>query len=158
MTGVYRSIERLIYQYASLIDAGDFDAVGGLFSSASLIYMPLGRPISGRDKISQHFRQQIIIYPETGTPCTLHQVSNLIIDIDSVNQTAVANSIYNAWQCLPDSEPKLLSMGRYGDRFKLIDGVWCFTERKVSPMYFGDLTGHLRGAEKWQQAPHYLVK
>ena len=48
MTGVYRSIERLIYQYASLIDAGDFEAVGGLFSSASLIYMPLGRPIRPR--------------------------------------------------------------------------------------------------------------
>lgn len=144
------AIERLIYQYAAFIDAGDFDAIGGLFASASLVYLPMGHPITGRNKIASHFREHIIVYPETGTPCTMHQVTNVIIDIDEDGQCATANSMYNVWQCLPDEAPLLLSMGKYADRFVRSDGVWQFSERRVSPVYFGDLSRHLMGYQKWQ--------
>ena len=152
------AIERLIYQYAAFMDAGDFDAVGGLFDSAALVYLPMGKPITGREKVAKHFRDHIIVFPETGTPCTMHQVSNVIIDIDHSGNFATANAMYNAWQCLPDEPPELLSMGKYADRFARRDGVWHFTERRVSPVYFGDLSRHLLGYEKWQMPLQQRVK
>jgi ketosteroid isomerase-like protein len=150
MASDYRAVERLIFQYAANIDAGDFKAVGDLMMTASLVYLPMGRAIEGGQNIAEHYRRTVIVYPETGTPCTMHQVTNVLVNVDSVAKTATANSLYTAWQCLAEEQPTMLSMGHYADRFKRIDGMWCFAERRVIPSYFGDLSRHLYMADKLQ--------
>jgi SnoaL-like domain len=47
----YRAIDRLIYRYAELVDAGDFAAVGKLFTDAT--FTGAGGSVSGQDGIER---------------------------------------------------------------------------------------------------------
>ena len=149
MTSDFCAIERLVYQYAAYLDAGDFDALGQLLESASLTYLPMGKSLLGGKAIATHYRSTIVVYPDTGTPCTTHQVNNLMVDVDG--DKATSNALFTAWQCLVECPPIMLAMGRYSDRFARVDGVWQFSERRVLPQYFGDLSRHLQSHDEWQK-------
>lgn len=149
MTSDFCAIERLVYQYAAFLDAGDFDALGQLLDSASLTYLPLGKTMQGGGAIATHYKNTIIVYPDTGTPCTSHHVSNLMVDVDG--NKASSNALFTAWQCFADTPPIMLAMGRYSDRFTRVEGVWQFNERRVLPQYFGDLSRHIQPQDEWQK-------
>src|SRR6478609_6172793 len=72
-------ITELLYRYAELIDAGDFDGVGRLLAR-STFGGPASGSVSGADNIAKLFAMTTRRYPEHGnTPRTRHLVLNLVV-------------------------------------------------------------------------------
>lgn len=70
-------ITELLYRYAELVDAGDFDGVGQLLGRGAFM------GVTGADAIAALFAATTRRFPEHGNrPRTRHLVLNPIIDID----------------------------------------------------------------------------
>jgi SnoaL-like domain len=92
------AVTELLYRYAELIDAGDFDGVGQLLARATFAGTRSRRSraagdiqpgTSGAEAIAKLFAMTTRRYPDHGnTPRTRHLVLNPIVDID--NRTATA--------------------------------------------------------------------
>jgi 3-phenylpropionate/cinnamic acid dioxygenase small subunit len=133
-------IENLIARYAELIDDGDFAGVGALLGNAT--FVGSGGPVRGASAIEQMYVDMLFVYD--GTPKTKHLITNLIIEIDTTTDAATARSSFTAFQALPELPLQAIVSGRYRDRFRLIDGRWAFSERRVQIDLVGDVSKHLR--------------
>lgn len=138
----HTAIARLVAEYAALVDDGDFAGVGALFSDA--VFVGSGAPARGREAVERMLRDSVIVY-EDGTPRTHHAVSNLAVEVDAGTGTATARSYVTVFQALPDFPLQPVAAGRYRDRFRVADGHWRFTERRVHIRLVGDVSRHLRG-------------
>ncbi|WP_333894776.1 nuclear transport factor 2 family protein [Mycolicibacterium gadium] len=134
-------ITELLYRYAELIDAGDFDGVGALLSKASFGGTgPQG--VSGADNIAKLFAATTRRYPDHGnTPRTRHLVLNPIIDL--ADNTATARSTFCVVQDTESVPIQPIVVGRYFDTFGRDDDGWHFTERKVEIQMLGNVSDHL---------------
>ncbi len=149
----YRAIEQLIYRYAEHIDGGDFDALARLFERGAVVSLPSGWRLAGYSALKEFYQRQIIIYPQTGTPCTSHQVTNLMIELNAQQDRATVRSLFVVRQALAGSAEREVMSGRYRDQLASDGGGWYFTERKILPIYFGDLSNHFRGQLDVRRAP-----
>jgi len=136
------AVTELLYTYAELIDAGDFDGVGALLGR-STFGGPASGSVSGAENIAKLFAATTRRYPDHGnTPRTRHLVLNPIVEIND-NGTAGSRSTF----CVtPDTETVPMQpvvVGRYFDRFGHDDVGWHFTERKVEIQMIGDVSAHL---------------
>lgn len=143
MTNHYHCIANLIYQYANLVDAGDFEALGALFEKGRIIYMPSGFEVKGGQSMTDHFVRSVRLYPETGTPCTLHQVTNVAVDFADNDRRASASSVFTVYQFAEGQPWQTICAGRYYDQFVFDKDRWNFHERSVEPCYFGDMSRHI---------------
>jgi 3-phenylpropionate/cinnamic acid dioxygenase small subunit len=134
-------ITELLYRYAELIDAGDFDGVGTLLSKASFGGTgPQG--VSGADNIAKLFAATTRRYPDHGnTPRTRHLVLNPIVDL--ADSTATARSTFCVVQDTESVPIQPIVVGRYFDTFGRDADGWHFTERKVEIQMLGDVSDHL---------------
>ena len=85
-----REITNLIYRYAELLDAGDLDAVAGLFAHGRICGVENGPPetvFSGTAGVRKMYEMATRIY-EDGTPKTKHNTSNVQLEIDEAEGTA----------------------------------------------------------------------
>jgi 3-phenylpropionate/cinnamic acid dioxygenase small subunit len=130
------AITELLYRYAELIDAGDFDGVGQLLSRGSFA------GVSGADAIAQLFATTTRRFPETGTPKTRHLVLNPIIEFDD-NHTATARSTFCVVQATDTVPLQPIVVGRYLDSFACDDAGWYFIARQVDVEMIGDVSAHL---------------
>jgi 3-phenylpropionate/cinnamic acid dioxygenase small subunit len=130
------AITELLYRYAELIDAGDFDGVGQLLSRGTFA------GVSGSDAITKLFTTTTRRFPDTGTPKTRHLVLNPIIESD-VNGTATARSTFCVVQATETVQLQPIVVGRYLDRFACDDAGWYFTARRVDVEMIGDVSAHL---------------
>ncbi len=137
-----REIENLIYRYAELIDAGDFAAVAELFSAACIV-APDDSQICGQADILRMYQRSTRLYPATGTPCTQHVTSNVLIELAENGQRAQARSRFTVFQSLPDFPLQAIIAGRYHDQFACHHGSWRFEQRVMLPDLLGDLSRHL---------------
>lgn len=135
------AVTRLIAEYATLVDTGDFAGVGELFADA--VFIGSGAPVHGREGVEKMLRDTVILY-EDGTPRTHHATTNLAVDIDEQAGTAAARSYVTVFQGLPDFPLQPVAAGRYNDRFERRDGLWRFAERQVRIHLVGDVSRHLR--------------
>lgn len=140
----HQHIVNLLHQYAECVDTGDFDALGMLFRFGSIEYPTAGHALRGRDAVAAFHRDTIFVYPDTGTPGTMHTVSNAIIHIDEDTATATVRSSFIVTQQLADFPHQVIATGRYFDHFKQCDEGWVFSVRKITPEYYGDLSKHLK--------------
>jgi 3-phenylpropionate/cinnamic acid dioxygenase small subunit len=139
----YREIENLIYTYAELIDAGNLEGMARLFSHAEF-FGPDGEvAASGAEEFLTLQRRAVKIYAETGTPCTKHVTTNLIIEVDEATDTATARSYFTVFQSTEGLTLQPIIAGRYKDSFERIDENWRFRERQSIPEFYGDLSKHL---------------
>ena len=135
-------ITELLYRYAELIDAGDFDGVGALLARSTFGGSgPQG--VSGADNIAKLFAATTRRYPEHGnTPRTRHLVLNPIVELND-DGTAASRSTFCVMQDTETVPIQPIVVGRYYDRFGRDDGGWYFTERKVEIQMIGDVSAHL---------------
>lgn len=134
-------ITELLYRYAELIDAGDFDGVGQLLARAT--FGGTASPAtSGAENIAKLFASSTRRYPEHGnTPWTRHLVLNPIVEID--DGQATARSTFVVVQNTDAVALQPIVVGRYADRFARDDQGWYFTQRTVDVEMVGDVSAHL---------------
>jgi 3-phenylpropionate/cinnamic acid dioxygenase small subunit len=135
-------ITELLYRYAELIDAGDFDGVGRLLAR-STFGGPASGSVSGADNIAKLFAMTTRRYPEHGnTPRTRHLVLNPVVEL-SGDGTAATRSTFCVMQDTETVSIQPIVVGRYYDSFARDDQGWYFTERKVDIQMLGDVSAHL---------------
>jgi 3-phenylpropionate/cinnamic acid dioxygenase small subunit len=135
-------ITELLYRYAELIDAGDFDGVGRLLAR-STFGGPTTGSVSGADNIAKLFAMTTRRYPEHGnTPRTRHLVLNPVVEL-SGDGTAATRSTFCVMQDTETVSIQPIVVGRYYDAFARDDQGWYFTERKVDIQMLGDVSAHL---------------
>lgn len=134
-------ITELLYRYAELIDAGDFDGVGALLGRGTFAGTR-SAATSGAEAIANLFAMTTRRYPEhDNRPRTRHLVLNPIVDVDG--PTAAARSTFVVVQSTETLPLQPIVVGRYFDRFGRDDAGWFFTERKVDVEMIGDISAHL---------------
>jgi 3-phenylpropionate/cinnamic acid dioxygenase small subunit len=135
------AIIELLYRYAELIDAGDFDGVGRLLARATFGGTgPQGA--SGAENIARLFGATTRRYPGHGnTPRTRHLVLNPIVDV--TDNTAAARSTFCVVQNTETVPLQPIVVGRYLDTFSCDDAGWYFTSRRVDVEMIGDISAHL---------------
>jgi 3-phenylpropionate/cinnamic acid dioxygenase small subunit len=140
MTNPAIDIPNLLYAYANAIDGARFDEAAALFDHGRILGF-LGE-VKGRDAITKMWRDGIKLYP-CGTPRTRHIVTNPIISLAEDGQSASCNSQWIVLQAAPGFPLQVIGTGGYEDRFAIIDGAWCFTERSYARVdLVGDSSAH----------------
>jgi 3-phenylpropionate/cinnamic acid dioxygenase small subunit len=129
-------VTELLYRYAELIDAGDFDGVGALLGRGNFM------GVSGTERIAKLFATTTRRFPENGnTPRTRHLVLNPIVDVDG--DAATARSTFCVVQQTETVALQPIVVGRYADTFARDSEGWHFTERTVDIQMIGDVSDHL---------------
>lgn len=135
----------LIYRYAELIDAGDFDGVGRLLQRASF-GGPRTPKVTGAQNIASVFAMTTRRFAD-GTPKTRHLVLNPIVEIDPSNpDAATARSTFCVVQATDRLPLQPVVVGRYEDEFArdpAHPGGWHFTSRIADVEMAGDVSEHL---------------
>jgi 3-phenylpropionate/cinnamic acid dioxygenase small subunit len=135
------AVTELLYRYAELIDAGDFDGVGQLLARATFAGTR-SASTSGAEAIAKLFAMTTRRYPEHGnTPRTRHLVLNPIVDVE--DRTATARSTFCVVQNTETVPLQPVVVGRYFDSFSCDDDGWYFTARQVDVEMIGDISAHL---------------
>ncbi len=138
-------VTELLYRYAELIDAGDFDGVGQLLGRATF-GGPASGSVSGAQTIAKLFAHTTRRFPDHDNRTrTRHLVLNPIVELDG--DRAEARSTFCVVQHVPDGPSPVplqpIVVGRYFDTFARDDEGWHFTERKVDVEMVGDVSAHL---------------
>lgn len=142
-------ILQLIYRYAELVDAGDFDGVGQLLGRAAF-GGPRTPTVTGATNIAGVFAMTTRRFPDPeagrhradpGTPRTRHLVLNPIVEIDG--DSAAARSTFCVVQATDRLALQPIVVGRYYDRFARDAGGWHFAERIADVEMLGDVSDHL---------------
>jgi hypothetical protein len=139
------AIRALIHEYAFRLDGGDLDGVAALFEHAELGSSVRPERMRGAAEARRNYKG-VILY-ENGTPCTMHCLTNVTINLDSGNRTASARTYFTVIQAVPGFALQPIIAGQYRDRFERHAGDWCFSERIIHPDLIGDLTRHMNA--KW---------
>jgi 3-phenylpropionate/cinnamic acid dioxygenase small subunit len=129
-------ITELLYRYAELIDAGDFEGVGNLLGRGNFM------GVAGAEGIAALFAKTTRRFPDHGnTPRTRHLVLNPIVDLDG--DAAHARSTFCVVQQTDTVPLQPIVVGRYADTFARDAAGWYFTERVVDVQMVGDVSDHL---------------
>jgi 3-phenylpropionate/cinnamic acid dioxygenase small subunit len=134
-------ITALIHEYAYLLDAGDLDAVARLFEHAELGSTRHERRQRGAAE-ARTIYDGVIIYDD-GTPQTLHQITNVTVEVEVEGAGARARSCFTVLQVTGQGLHPVLA-GVYRDRFERAGDGWRFTERIFDPRLYGDLSRHMK--------------
>ncbi len=130
------AIAELLYRYAELIDAGDFDGVGRLLGRGAFM------GVTGAEHIAELFAATTRRFPErANTPRTRHLVLNPIVDLDGA--AASARSTFCVVQQTESVSLQPIVVGRYADTFARDEDGWFFTDRTVVIEMLGDVSDHL---------------
>ncbi|NOQ62574.1 nuclear transport factor 2 family protein [Mycolicibacterium fortuitum] len=129
-------VAELLYRYAELIDAGDFDGVGELLGRGEFM------GVAGASAIAKLFESTTRRFPDHGnTPRTRHLVLNPVIDIDG--EHATSRSTFCVVQTTETVPLQPIVVGRYFDAFARDDTGWYFCDRRVDVEMVGDVSAHL---------------
>jgi hypothetical protein len=136
------AISNLVYRYAELIDAGDYDGVGQLFANATM-EQGTGELIRGADEIRASYERYTRRYPDNGTPHTRHVTTNLLVEVDEEQGTATCHSYVVVFQQIDDFPLQPVWTNRYEDQFRRVAGQWQFAHRLMVDHMPGDTSRHL---------------
>jgi hypothetical protein len=135
------AIAALIHEYAFRLDAGDLDGVAALFAQAELRFTRNDRVLRGAAE-ARTLYDPVILYDD-GTPRTMHQLTNVTVEVDAGDATARARSYFTVLQVTGQGLHPILA-GEYRDRFAGTRDEWHFLERVFAPTLVGDLSRHMR--------------
>ena len=136
------AITNLLYRYAELIDAADFDGLGELLAHCTLRDGESGTVLAtGREAIRDFFAGTVIVHAD-GTLRTKHVTTNPIVEIEG--DEARVCSMYTVLQATDSLRLQAIIAGRYHDRFVRGPDGWRFSERRYFADLIGDLRAHLK--------------
>ncbi len=135
----YRALENLVFEYAALVDAGDFAGVGALFAEGA--FVGSGGVLRGAAEVERMLHETVIVYEE-GTPRTKHVTTNVALEVSGA--TASGRACFTVLQAVPGFPLQTIAAGRYEDRFTRGESGWRFTERRATVDLVGDVSHHLR--------------
>jgi 3-phenylpropionate/cinnamic acid dioxygenase small subunit len=133
------AITALLHEYAFRLDAGDLDGVAALFEHAELGSMRHERRSRGSQEARKIY-DNVILYDD-GTPRTMHQITNVTVQVDG--DGATSRCYFTVLAVTGQGLHPILG-GVYHDRFERVRGAWRFSERIFDPRLFGDLSRHMR--------------
>ena len=136
------AISNLIYEYARLIDSGDFAGIGELFKRGKIIFKDSQQitEISGSKAIKELYEKTTRLY-DGRTPRTHHATTNITLDIDS--NFAYTFSYFTVFQQLENLPLQPIIAGSYEDTFRFEDDEWHFQIREIKVSLVGDTSQHL---------------
>jgi 3-phenylpropionate/cinnamic acid dioxygenase small subunit len=135
-------IENLLYRYAELIDAGDYEGIGELFAHGS-IADEAGNPMAtGAEAVAKLYHATTRKYDD-GTPRTQHILTNPLVEFGADGSTAECRSRFTVLQQTDLLPLQPIISGAYVDHFEKVDGTWRYTEKRMCMRLFGDLSQHL---------------
>jgi 3-phenylpropionate/cinnamic acid dioxygenase small subunit len=138
----HHAITTLLYIYAELMDAADFDGLAVLFADAVLTNEGVDGEVRGGDAIADLYRRTNRVHDD-GTLRTRHLTTNVIVEIDDEAGTATARSAFVVLQQTAELPLQPIVAGRYRDRFARVDGRWHFVHRHMHVDQVGDVREHL---------------
>jgi len=136
------AVTNLLYRYAELIDAGDYEGIGEHLQYAVITTDGSDQEISGAAAIAGMYHASTRKY-EDGTPLTKHVITNPIVEVADDGLSATVRSYYTVFQKTPDTPLQPIINGRYRDEFAKVDGEWRYARRHMGVDYLGDLSRHL---------------
>lgn len=142
MTDHRGAIENLLYSYANAIDDGDYEAIGALFAHARIADGDGNAIAEGKDAVIALYNLTTRKHGD-GTPLTHHVTTNLLIEVAEDEETATCQARFTVFQKTDVLPLQPIIAGRYADSFERVGGKWRFTERRMRPTLYGDLTQHL---------------
>tara|TARA_Y100001970_G_scaffold63355_1_gene81104 strand:+ start:1134 stop:1574 length:441 start_codon:yes stop_codon:yes gene_type:complete len=136
------AISNLIYEYARLIDSGDFDGIGELFKRGTIVFKDSEQitEISGSKGIKELYEKTTRRYDD-GTPRTHHATTNIALAIDG--NSASSSAYYTVFQQLDNFPLQPIITGSYKDSFFFEDDEWHFQIREIKVSLVGDISQHL---------------
>jgi 3-phenylpropionate/cinnamic acid dioxygenase small subunit len=135
-------IENLLYRYAELIDAGDYDGIGQLFAHGSIADQD-GRPMAtGAEAVTALYHTTTRRYDD-GTPKTQHVITNPIVEIADGGERATCRARFTVLQQTDGLALQPIIAGGYHDSFEKVDGAWRYAEKRMIVRLVGDLSQHL---------------
>ena len=140
-----RAIQNLIFRYAELVDAGDFDGIGQLFAHGRIVAGDGTdrNEVAGAAAVTAMYEATTRRYSDDGTPHTKHLTSNVIVEVEPGSKRANARSYFTVLQQVDDMALQPIISGRYHDRFHVVDRTWRFDSREMIVDLLGDLGRHL---------------
>jgi ketosteroid isomerase-like protein len=124
-----RSCERLVYQYAWLVDSGEAAGIADLFTADGVWAAGDGEPMRNREGIRAGFAARQAIARRTSR----HVMTNVVIDVHSATEAGGRAYLVNyrhdsetgvAEHPAPADAPKYV--GEYHLTFRRVDGEWLF--------------------------------
>lgn len=138
----YFEIHGLLHSYPFLLDKGDFDGLGDLFSDAKMYNGSQLFADRNREQAISAFRNWLYIYDD-GSPRTRHFIANVIIKPET-DKRVVVSSYVMVFQETTDLPLQPIVGGDYRDTMEKVNGKWRFVERYVGTDLVGDLRAHGR--------------
>ncbi len=136
------AITNLLYRYAELIDAGDYEGIGAHLGDCVVTTVGSDAEIAGPAAIAAMYDTTTRKY-ENGTPLTKHVITNPIVEVADDGLTGTCRSYYTVLQKTADAPLQPIIAGHYRDEFAKTDGEWHFTKRYMGIDLVGDLSRHL---------------
>ena len=125
------SIENLLYRYAELIDAGDYEGIGELFAHGSHRRRRRARRWPpGAEAVAKLYYTTTRKYDD-GTPKTQHILTNPLVEFGPDGTTATCRSRFTVLQQTDVLPLQAIISGAYVDSFELVDGTWRYTEKRM---------------------------
>jgi hypothetical protein len=139
-------IKNLIYRYADCIDRGALREAAALFRHGRVITTDgAGREhvAEGEDAVYRMYTAFTRLHPPSGTPLSMHMTSNVSVAVAADGGTASASCYAVVFQAVEGFPLQPVIGVRYRDRFEQSASGWHFTERRLEPLLYGDLSRHL---------------
>jgi 3-phenylpropionate/cinnamic acid dioxygenase small subunit len=136
------AITNLLYRYAELIDAGDYEGIGEHLAHAVITTDGSDRETRGAEAVAAMYHATTRKYDD-GTPLTKHVITNPIVEVADDGLTGMCRSYYTVLQKAGGAPLRPIITGRYRDEFEKVDGEWRFCRRHMGIDQVGDLSLHL---------------
>ena len=98
----HHAITTLLFRYAELMDAADYDGLRELFADATLTNEGFPGEVVGGDAIVRLYERTNRVHAD-GTLRTRHLTTNVIVDVDEVAGSASARSAFVVFQATTPS-------------------------------------------------------
>ncbi len=138
----HHAITALMFRYAELMDAADFDGIAVLFAQARITNEGVDGASEGADAVRKLYERTNRVHDD-GTTRTRHVNANVFVDIDEAADRASARSAFVVFQQTAALPLQPIVSGRYRDTFVRSGGDWGFECRHIVVDHVGDVREHL---------------